>query len=214
MIRRALSITALGLVVSASAARADSLLDLELDYPLIVAQFGQLSYDADGAASGNGLLTATAFTTSYDLDGFGTNPMYNMGTFNLSIEIIPSTGGLVYGSPDNHVLVTGDITDDGTNNVVTLLESTKVKRFGYGTEDKFEVTFVLENGALHAPTAQMNIIMDARHIPLFNDPIEPFFTQDFTSTGLKADIFVPTPAAAWVALPALAWVVIRSRKRC
>ena len=170
-------------VVIATSAQA-ALLNLNATYPLVTADLLTVSYDANGFGA-NGRMDASAWVDNWNPDGSGSLSMDPLGTFTAVFEIVPATGVGVSGT----LLVTGDVNpDDGV--LETLISSSTLIAFGFGVEDKFEAVFLQESGSLAPAGATIGVIIDARNITQFNSPTLPFFTDDFQSTGTKADMFV------------------------
>ncbi len=190
-------------VMTASTANA-ALLNLTVTYPLVTADFLIATYDADGGPSGNGLFQADGFVTNWN-PGTGVITLGTFGTYEIDVVVDPGTGAAISGT----LSIFADLDNDTVNELIVT--SNAIAAWGFGVEDKFEAVFISQGG--YAPAGSpVGTIIDARHIPNFNG-VDPVFTADFSSDGLKSDSFivVPLPAAAWMGLPLLGAAMLRRR---
>lgn len=192
-------------VMSASTANA-ALLNLTVTYPLVTADFLFAQYDADGGPGGTtGLFQADGFVTNWN-PGTGVITLGTFGTYHIDVVVDPGTGAAISGN----LSIFADLDNDTVNELVAT--SNAIAAWGFGVEDKFEAVFVSQGG--YAPLGSLvGTIVDARHIPNFNG-VDPVFTADFVSDGLKSDSFfvVPLPAASWMGLTLIGAVAAMRRR--
>ncbi len=182
-------------VLAASTAQA-ALLNLPFKYPMVEASYLSASYDADNISTTTGRLAVSGFTGQYVATSSSTpQTLSPFGTFEARINIVAASGVATGG----RLYVTGNV--DGVPGNELLYQSSTLLRFGSGADDKFEVVFREDTTtALAAAGSEVSIIMEAQHIPLFPNTVDPTYTVDFASNGLgldKADMYassVPEPA--------------------